>query len=1461
MTRGSMRDSSAENKLEDPRLPRDLIDSLPDQVYVKDTEGRFLFSNAGHLRALGAASREEVAGKTDFDFYPRELAERYRADEQEVIRTGRPLIGREEPNVDEDGNERWHSTTRVPLQDDGGKVVALVGVTRDVTERREAEKALRESEGRFRQLFERSTDALLVHDDEGRMVDCNGEACRSLGYTREEMLELSVQDFVVDMLSEEERRAQRGNTPWTRAMAAGPGTVVDFHENEHRRKDGTTFPVEVGIGTIDYGGRRLIFASCRDLTERKRAEEALRESEERYRAVMEQSVETIYLFDAHTKQVLESNAAFRRLMGYSEEELLGMRIYDFIDHEKEDIDAHVRRSLEEERRHIGERRYCRKDGSVLLVETSATVIPYAGKTAICAVSRDVTERREAEEALKESEERYRTVVEQSAESIWLFDPHTKQVLQSNTAFQQMLGYSAQELANMTNYDFVAHEREDIDSAVRRVVQERRGFSGERKYRRKDGSVLDVEVSGTVIPYKGREVVCGVARDLTERKRAEEALKESEERFRSLIQNSSDVIAIIGADAVTRYVSPSIERVLGYRPEERIGEKTFESSIVYPDDIDKVREVFLDIARDPGATATTEFRMVHADGSTRYVEAIGKNLLDDSRVGGVVVNYRDISERREAEEALRESEERFRSLNQNASDLITILEADGTVRYDSPAIERMLGYKPEDRIGKNASEYVHPDDVERVQRSFAEVLDNPGVVQSPIEFRLRHKDGSWRHVEVTRSNLLADPAVRGVVANVRDVTERKEAEAKIRKAEKKYRDIFENAAEGIYQTTPEGRFISINPALARLFGYASPEEVDTTVNDLGRQIYVDPNRREEFVRLAQENEVVSEFESQIRRKDGSIAWVSENARAVYDDDGALLYYEGFVEDVTERKHTEEALKESEERHRALVEQSVEAIYLFDPDTKRVLESNPAFEDLIGYTSEELCEMTLYDFVAHAREDIDRNVERHVVEERRFVGERRYRRKDSRLLEVAVSATMIPYHGEEAVCCVVRDVTESRALEEQLRHRAFHDSLTELPNRALLLDRLEHALARANRNGGPVAVLLMDLDDFKVINDSLGHDAGNAVLVELAERLKACVRPGDTVGRLFGDEFAVLLEAPAGIEDARRATERIQGRLRAPFAVDGREVFVNPSVGIALGDPARDQPKDVLRHADLAMYEAKSRGKSRYEVFAPSMRTRATERLDMESDLRRAVEGEEFMAYYQPVIDLRTGELGGFEALARWGHPERGMVAAGEFIQLAEETGLIRPIGRWVFEEACRQAREWRERYPDKAPLMSVNLSAAQFAHQPDLIPQILNNTGLHPEGLQLEITERAVMDDAEFALGKLQSLKGLGVSFAIDDYGTGYSCLYYLKRMPVDFLKIDRTFIAGLGNDPGDQAIVAGTIGMGHALGLKVVGEGVETAEQLRRLREMGCDLAQGFYFAEPLPGEAAERMLVEGVSF
>jgi EAL domain-containing protein (putative c-di-GMP-specific phosphodiesterase class I) len=335
----------------------------------------------------------------------------------------------------------------------------------------------------------------------------------------------------------------------------------------------------------------------------------------------------------------------------------------------------------------------------------------------------------------------------------------------------------------------------------------------------------------------------------------------------------------------------------------------------------------------------------------------------------------------------------------------------------------------------------------------------------------------------------------------------------------------------------------------------------------------------------------------------------------------------------------------------------------------------------------------------------------------------------------------------------------------------------------------------------------------------------------------------------------------MDEARRIAGRIQERLEEPFEVEAQEVLVSPSIGISLGYSAQDRPEEVLRQADLAMYTAKKRGKAECEEYSPTMEAQFAKRADLEQDLRRAVEREEFEAHYQPIVELHNGEIVGVEALARWRHPERGLVEAAEFIETAEETGLIRPIGRRVIEEACRQAKEWRQRYPQNAPMLSVNLSANQFVQQPDLIPKVLDETGLEPSALLVEITERAVMDDAEFALVELKELKDLGVSLAIDDFGMGYSCLYHLKHMPIDFLKIDRAFVVGLGDDQGDEAIMSGTVSLAHALGVIAVAEGVETADQQEILRELECDLAQGYHFANPLPREAMEKLLADGASY
>ena len=432
---------------------------------------------------------------------------------------------------------------------------------------------------------------------------------------------------------------------------------------------------------------------------------------------------------------------------------------------------------------------------------------------------------------------------------------------------------------------------------------------------------------------------------------------------------------------------------------------------------------------------------------------------------------------------------------------------------------------------------------------------------------------------------------------------------------------------------------------------------------------------------------------------------------------------------------------------------------------------------------------------------------------------------------------------------RDVSERRTLQTRLAHQAFHDELTRLANRALFLNRVGHTVARVPRGKHPSAVLFLDLDDFKKVNDSLGHAVGDELLVATAARLTTCVRPGDTIARLGGDEFAVLLEDVDGMADVVVVAERISAAVSSPFHLSGRDVFVGVSIGIASLEMG-DSPDDVLRNADLAMYFAKSRRKGHFAVYEPSMHDQMMEHLELEVDLRGAVERNEFEIEYQPIVNLVTGEVHGAEALLRWNHPTRGYVPPSRFVELAEETGLIIPLGRWVLKEACERARDWHAHYRGRRPLqMSVNLSARHF-QDPSLLQDVqaaLGDSGLEPWALTLEITESVLMHSSESTLNRLRALKGLGLNLAIDDFGTGYSSLGYLQQFPIDVLKIDRSFVESVGVRDADPVLARAIIALGRTLQIETIAEGIERPEQRDGLRTLGCTLGQGYYFARPMP--------------
>ncbi len=929
----------------------------------------------------------------------------------------------------------------------------------------------------------------------------------------------------------------------------------------------------------------------------------------------------------------------------------------------------------------------------------------------------------------------------------------------------------------------------------------------------------------------------------------EALAASEERYRTLVQRSDDPVVVIAPDGEIRYASDAIERMLGHRVTDIVGTNAMD--LLHEEDIavayDRLGALLEGIQTGPlvvrARTSTSEWK---------WLELTGTNVLDEASVDGVIVNIRDVSERLQAEDRLRMSEARFRALVQHASDTIEIINRDGTYAYVSPAISWLTGYAEDELIGQTAGHFVHADDLASVLANFDEVVRLGPEQPVRFEARIPHRDGSIRWVDCIMTNHLDDPVVSGVVANVRDITASRQALQALQRSESLFRTLAASSPIGIYRIDTELAFDYVNERFCEIAGVSGIEDMKR----VGMRIF----DRDDFRVATLEWERTGALglpyagQSRLRRDDGRATWVSVRTSPLRDEHGRLTGHVGTVEDITDR---------------------VEAAR----DTARLSEVLSATSDLVAITDREgvllyineaaqrffdvdEAAMATFDFTGvtprWAQDRYTSETLPALRDQGIWSGEFAYYRDDT---EVPVSALFIAHRDDdgrlEFVSSITRDISSQKAFEDQLAHQATHDPLTGLPNRLLLLDRLQMALARSGRSGATVGVLFLDLDHFKVVNDSLGHSKGDALLVAIAERLKAVVRPGDTVARFGGDEFVILCEDVRSDDAGRGIAERVEQQLTAPIHLDETEIYVTVSAGLATASGETDG-ESLIRDADAAMYRAKDKGRARFEVFDAEMRHTAVDRLDVESSLRRAIDRRELRVAYQPKIDLVTGEIVGAEALLRWEHPERGLLAPPEFLQIAEETGLIIPIGTWIVEQACRQAVRWRAEIPELWPLyMCVNLSGRQLDHSGLVsdLRAILDRTGADATYIDLEITESVAMHDVEATAEVFAGLKELGFKLAIDDFGTGYSSLAYLRRFPVDFLKVDRAFVDGLEDDASDVAIVRAVVSMAHSLGLQVTAEGVETTGQLARLREMGCDMAQGYVFAKPMPSEDLTELL------
>ncbi|CAN5131076.1 hypothetical protein BH18ACI2_BH18ACI2_26920 [soil metagenome] len=729
------------------------------------------------------------------------------------------------------------------------------------------------------------------------------------------------------------------------------------------------------------------------------------------------------------------------------------------------------------------------------------------------------------------------------------------------------------------------------------------------------------------------------------------------------------------------------------------------------------------------------------------------------------------------------------------------------------------------------------------------------LDDPAALRRQHTDAL---PEQPAFDELAAQLARENVALRRELAEQQRALETLHAQGELARDFFENAHDIFYTHDLKGDYTFLNKAGERITGYTREEAMSLNLADLVVPEYLD-RVREMLARKLKEG-IETYYEVEIMTKDRRRLTLEVSSRLL-SRDGQAIGIQGIARDITERKRAEAALRESEERYRELFENANDVIYTHDLKGN-FTSLNKAGERITGYTREEVLSLNVADLVAPEHLPLARQmISRKAPERVSTVYELEIMAKGGQSVTLEASTQLIYEDGRPAgVQGVARDITERKVAAERLRHDAYHDALTGLPNRLLLADHLRLAIERAKRYPAHLfAVLFMDIDRFKNINDSLGHTVGDELLIAIAGRLEKCLRPGDTVARLGGDEFTILLDGISGIADAIRVAERVQLELMMPFSLDGgRDVCTTASVGIASSALGYERPEDILRDADAAMYRAKMLGKARHAIFDKSMHERALTALQLESDMRRAIEREEFRIEYQPIISLQTGQLSGFESLVRWQHPTRGLINPTEFIPVAEETGLIVPLGLWVLRAACEQMQRWQKRCALFQSLtLSVNLSGKQLA-QPDLFEQmyqVLRDIEITPDCLQLEITESVIMENAEEAIEMLTRLKELKLRLTIDDFGTGYSSLSYLHRFPVDMLKIDRSFVSRMIGSAENAEIVRTIITLANNLNMAVIAEGVETAEQLSRLRDLCCEYGQGYFFANPLDEAAAEALI------